>query len=68
MKRNFKIELDITVYLSDAPDGTPDVEVLQEELISANFDWIAGMISRQCDIIAELKNAEVGDFVYMPTE
>lgn len=62
MKRTLRIELDITVTLPDAPAGTP--EDLQEDLMDATGAWIAGMISTQCDIIAEAKNAEVGDFVH----
>ena len=62
MKRTLRIELDITVNLSDEPDGTPDN--LSENLIKAHADWIAGMIRIQSDIIAESKNSEVGDFVH----
>lgn len=62
MKRTLKIEMDITVFLSDAPDGTP--QTLQDSLINATGDWIAGMIRQQADIIAEEKNAEVGDVVF----
>ena len=62
MKRTLRIELDITVNLSDNPDGTP--EHLSNSLIQANADWITGMLRIEADRLAELRNAEVGDFVH----
>ena len=62
MKRTLRIEMDITIHLSDEPDGTP--EHISDSLILANADWITGMLRIEADRLAELKNAEVGDFVH----
>lgn len=62
LKRTLRIELDITVNAPDAPDGTPDT--LQSSLIEAYADWISGMLRIEADRIAELKGAEVGDFIH----